>query len=66
MNYGQGYIEAFLHSVFNGTITEQELPDTLYYAIADYLKKGLYEGYGISFSDLAQQIIRRQRCFFFR
>lgn len=63
MNYGTGYIEALLHGVYSGSITEENLPEDLYYAIADYLKKGLYEGYGISFKDLARQVEKGEGVF---
>jgi SPP1 gp7 family putative phage head morphogenesis protein len=46
-------IEALLEGVFEGTITEYDLPEDLYFAIADYLKKGLYKGFGSSLTELA-------------
>lgn len=39
-------IEALIKKVFDGDITEEDLPEKLYYDIAEVLKKGLYKGYG--------------------
>jgi SPP1 gp7 family putative phage head morphogenesis protein len=39
-------IKALLQGVFDGDITQHDLPEDLYYAIADYLKEGLYQGFG--------------------
>jgi hypothetical protein len=56
VNYSQAYIEALLRGVWNGEITEHDLPEDLYESIVAYLKKGLYQGFGITFTDLAKQI----------
>jgi hypothetical protein len=56
MNYSQAYIEALLRGVWNGEITEHDLPEDLYESIVAYLKKGLYQGFGITFTDLAKQL----------
>lgn len=39
-------IEALLKAIFAGEVDEYDLPENLYFAIANYLKKGLYEGFG--------------------
>lgn len=52
----QEYTEALLRGIFNGTIRPKNLPPMLYYNIADYLKKGLYEGYGFSISSLIEEL----------
>lgn len=44
--YTESQIEKFLDGIFDGTITEESIPEDLYFAIADYLKKGLYKGFG--------------------
>lgn len=44
-------IEKLLQGVFDGEITPYDLPEDLYYAIADYLKKGLYKGFGGTLED---------------
>lgn len=44
--YAEEYIIALLKGIYEGTITEQDLPESLYYAIADYLKNGVYKGFG--------------------
>ena len=46
-------IENLLQGIYDGSITEYDLPENLYYAIADYLKKGLYKGFGGSLEDFA-------------
>lgn len=54
--FADQYIAALIQGIFDGSITEYELPENLYYAIADYLKSGLYEGFGIDFNKLTKQI----------
>lgn len=49
--YTNEQIESFLSGIFDGSITERDLPEDLYFAIAEYLKKGLYEGFGGTLSD---------------
>ena len=46
MKYTEKQINALLTGIYSGSITEMELPESLYFAIADYLKKSLYEGFG--------------------
>lgn len=43
--YSEGFIRALIEGVYEGEITRYDLPEGLYYAIADYLKKGLYQGF---------------------
>ena len=52
--YSDKLIEALFRGVYTGKITPRFLPQSLYYAIADYLKKGIYDGYGATFSALKQ------------
>jgi hypothetical protein len=54
--FSDEFLKKLILGVFNGTITERELPENLYYSIADYLKSGLYKGFGIDFKDLTKQI----------
>ena len=54
--FSDEYIQQLILSIFQGDITEYDLPENLYYSIADYLKKGLYKGYGVSISSLTKQI----------
>lgn len=51
--WSDDFIRQLLDQIFNGQVTEYNLPENLYFAIADYLKKGLYEGFGISHRELA-------------
>lgn len=50
--YSDELIQSLFKGVYNGKITPRFLPESLYYAIADYLKRGVYEGYGTSLSSL--------------
>lgn len=43
--FSDQYIKDFLSAVAAG-LTEYEIPESLYFGIANYLKKGLYEGFG--------------------
>lgn len=45
-------IEEYLDGIYAGSITENNLPEYIYDSIAEYLKKGLYEGYGVKYNDL--------------
>lgn len=44
--YSNEQIEKLINGIWEGEITEYDLPKDLYYAIADYLKSGLYKGFG--------------------
>lgn len=46
LKYSDKQIQKLLQGIHDGTINDRALPEDLYYAIADYLKKGLYEGFG--------------------
>lgn len=52
MIFSEAEIERFLRLIYSGKITEYALDEGMYFAIADYLKKGLYEGFGISLNEL--------------
>jgi len=51
MEYSDKQIKDLLDSIYEGEITEYDLPEDLYFAIADYLKKGLYKGFGGTLAD---------------
>lgn len=53
MNYTDNEIESLLKGIFNGAITVYEIPETLYFAIADYLKRGVYSGFGSNLSTVS-------------
>lgn len=53
LNYTNEQIKAFIDGIYYGTITEYALPESLYFAIANYLKSGLYEGFGGSLVDFS-------------
>lgn len=48
MQYSEKQIEDLLTGIFEGAITEQDLPEDLYLSIAKFLKQGLYKGYGMT------------------
>lgn len=52
--YSDDLVESLFMGIYSGKIRPRFLPTSLYYAIADYLKKGLYEGYGTTFSSLSK------------
>lgn len=51
MNFSDSQIAELLDGIFDGSITQYELPEDLYFAIADYLKSGLYKGFGGTLAD---------------
>ena len=51
--YSDDQIKDLLDGIYAGSITEHDLPEDLYYAIADYLKSGLYSGFGGALTDFA-------------
>ncbi len=46
MKYTDKQIEELIDGIYAGRITVYNLPEDLYIAIAEYLKKGLYKGFG--------------------
>ncbi len=53
MKYSKAAIEALINGIYDGTISEYNIPEPLYFAIADYLKEALYTGYGGGLSDFS-------------
>jgi hypothetical protein len=51
--YSDDQIKKYIDGIYAGTITEHKLPEDLYFAIADYLKSGLYSGFGGTLSDFS-------------
>lgn len=52
MIYSDRLIQSLFKGIYNGKIKPRALPASLYFAIADYLKKAVYQGYGVSLSSL--------------
>lgn len=46
MKYSDKQINTLLAAVYDGRITQGNLPEDLYFAIAEYLKESLYKGFG--------------------
>ena len=51
MKYTRKQISNLIESIYDGTVTERELPEGLYLAIAQFFQKGLYDGFGMTLSD---------------
>jgi hypothetical protein len=49
--FSDAQIEALLDGIYSGSITQYELPENLYFAIANYLKNGIYKGFGGNLKD---------------
>ena len=53
IKFSKQQIEALIQGVYDGTITEKDLPENLYEEIADYLKQGVYKGFGDTLNSVA-------------
>jgi SPP1 gp7 family putative phage head morphogenesis protein len=51
MKFTDKQIDNLFKSIYEGLITVDNLPEDLYFAIANYVKKGLYEGFGGTLAD---------------
>jgi SPP1 gp7 family putative phage head morphogenesis protein len=49
--YSDDDIDALMEYIYAGVISDKVLPEGLYLAIAEYLKKGLYDGFGGALAD---------------
>jgi SPP1 gp7 family putative phage head morphogenesis protein len=54
--FSEKQIQELIRLVFRGAVTDVKLPTALYHAIADYLKKGLYKGYGFDLNSLTKKM----------
>jgi hypothetical protein len=54
MDFNDKDIAALVKGIFDGEITEYDLPENLYTAIADYLRTGLYKGFGSSIGNVPE------------
>lgn len=54
IQYSDKLIEALFRGIYTGKITARSLPESLYIAIGEYLKKGVYQGFGATLSSLKQ------------
>lgn len=52
MNYTDKEVENLLKLIYVGIVKTDNLPEDLYFAIAEHLENGLYKGYGANLSDL--------------
>ena len=51
--YSDEQLKDLLDGIYSGAITEYNIPEDLYFAIADYLKGGLYQGFGGTLEDFS-------------
>ena len=49
--YSDEQLSNLLDGIYSGSITEYDIPENLYFAIADYLKSGVYKGFGGNLTD---------------
>jgi len=54
--FSDAQLVRLLRDIYKGKIDQRNLPSNLYYAIADYLKKAVYEGYGTDIKSLGKKI----------
>lgn len=58
MEFTKKEIEALIRGIYEGSITEYNLPRDLYLAISDYLKIGVYQGFGETMTNLSEQVAK--------
>lgn len=51
MKYSDKQIEKLISGIFDGSISEYAIPEDLYLATAEYLKAGLYKGFGMNLTE---------------
>ena len=51
VKYSNEQISDLLDGIFDGSITEYEIPEDFYFAIVEYLRAGLYKGFGGTLED---------------
>ena len=53
VEYSRANIEKYIEGIYDGSITEYDLPESLYAAIGKYFEKGLYKGFGMNLKEAA-------------
>ena len=51
VEYSEKSIKKLIDGIYSGSISEYDLPESLYFAISKYFEKGLYKGFGMNLSD---------------
>ena len=51
VEYSEASIKKLIDGIYDGSITEYDLPESLYFAISKYFEKGLYKGFGMNLSE---------------
>ncbi len=49
--YSEALVLKYINGIYDGSITEYDLPEGLYGAIGQYFQKGLYKGFGMTLAD---------------
>ena len=52
LDYSDEQIKGLIAAIFSQKVTIYNLPEGLYRATADYLKKGLYKGFGKTLAEV--------------
>jgi len=56
MKWSAEELDELISGIYDGSVTEYELPHNLYFAIADHLKDNLYKGFGTDYDTLKDNI----------
>lgn len=56
-NYSEADIESLIKRIYDGDIDPIDLPDDFYNAVAEYLTKGLYRGFGATLANVKESPI---------
>ena len=57
LQFSDKYIQQLFRAIYTGKVTQRVLPENLYMAIADHMKRALYLGYGATWTELKSKNI---------
>ncbi len=57
MKYTEDQIEDLLKGIYSGKYTNRKLPEDLYFAIAEYLRDGVYDGFGATLAEASESTV---------
>jgi SPP1 gp7 family putative phage head morphogenesis protein len=60
LHFNDEQIDDLIKGLFNGSVTSHDLPEDLYFAIAEHLKDGLYKGFGGQLKDFPADSVDRE------
>lgn len=61
MNYTEAQIESYLDGIYSGTITEENLPKSLYKAIGEYFDNAVIKGFGVATGTVDEELLTALR-----